>query len=145
MKKEEFLELLEAFPGKEELMKGAPNPPDYRKHDFLEIAKDIKRSRMRIRLDLGKDEDLWCKLLSFLEIANWFILGWDDSLAIREEYVMTKKSLRIGKELIVPKYNEFLKENSKKKIYGNFQPCITMQGMLMEELTKLFQSGRSLF
>ena len=132
MTTEEFKKILESFPGKEDLKKQAPNNLEFANYDFVQISIDIKKSR--ICLDMRNDEDLWCRVLSFLEIANWYILKADDRLCLLEDDVMNYKSLKISKDEIAPK----LQEKMKVKLHS-------AAGIMLAELHTFLKNGNNLF
>ena len=135
MTKEEFLKILEAFPGKKELTKKVPNSLEFANYDFMQIRKEIYRSRTKIRLDITQDEDLLCKVYSFLEIANWYIIDVDETKCIDEKAVLTEKSLSFLEKRLLPKLDEFFERRNS----------ISVQGFMISEISEFLNSGRTLY
>ena len=61
MKNNDFLKILETFPGKEELQKKIPTRVEFSNLDFLEVSKKIREEKPQ--LDLGQNEDLWIRYI----------------------------------------------------------------------------------
>ena len=142
MTKSDFLKILESFPGRNELQRGKPQYLEFAFFDFERIANEIKRSKLNI--DLGKNEDVWIRFLTFLDISNWYITDQENStldrLVLNEEDILDEKSLRISKNL-ADQYIYFRDKNAKEK--GDL--IETASGILLQELTDFVQAGKRFY
>ncbi len=139
MTRDEFLKFLENFPGRKELEEtGEPNREDFAEYDFVALARTLKK--VRWKLFPGKEEELWVKLLVFLDLVNYrcacetfphFYLELQD--------IVSKEIVRKYSQEITDKFNDFLEEN------GNGGICLDPEGMLMGELASFLKAGERLF
>ena len=124
MTKGEFLQILESFPGKEELaLSTLPEgfKLEYAYLNFDELVRQInKRSFM---LCLPKDEEVWFKLLSFLVIATEYEVSVKS-----EEELLTRTSQKVA---------ERIREMLNQKFHNGQEISQDLCGIEMKELVEL--------
>lgn len=102
----DFLKILETFPGKEELQKRIPRRVEFSNLDFLKVSKKIRAEKPQ--LDLGENEDLWVRYIVLENFAMDDLVSrnlegeiWD------EEEILSPKSIKTSLR-ICHKFNQFL-------------------------------------
>lgn len=130
MKKSDFLQILESFPGKLELR-------NYTVEDLVSKYSELKSTG--IIQDFSKfktvnlqkhNEEMWFKFLSFLLIATE--LADDDTIPVAS---LSANSQRIA-DRIVCKFND--------KFHGSRNIIQDIGGITLDELIKFAQSGEDL-
>lgn len=130
MKNNDFLKILESFPGKEELKERIPNRLEFPDMDFLAIAKQIREEKPQ--LFLGKNEDMW---VQYIVLENFAM----ENLArknLEEEIwntadILSPKSIRSSRK-ICEKFNQFLEDGSQ---------VLTVAAIGLDELHKFLQEN----
>lgn len=139
MKKSDFLKILETFPGKEELVRGVqPNRlKAMQQHDFMKIAEELEKAKLN--LDLGKDEDLWIKFISFMDEIEKFLVEKESTMCLLEERLLSSNSQGISEE-IANKFNIFWLER-----YSKSPNCLQASGIMLEGLKTFLKERKSFF
>lgn len=124
----DFLKILETFPGKEELQKRIPTREEFSNLDFLEISKKIRAEKPQLRL--GKNEDLWVQYVVLENFAMGDLVSrnlegeiWDEEEILSLQSIKTSRQIRkkffdFGVEVFavaaieLDELHEFLQQNN---------------------------------
>lgn len=135
MNKDDFLKILEDFPGREELAKAEPEQltMKYSYVNFSELGRKINK---RLNLSLKRNEELWFKLLAFAAIAADL---WEDYMVDmpKSDDILSYGSLNEA-EIIKQKFNERFEPFSHDIISD------VIGGITLQELIEFAKSDESL-